>query len=91
MATTNIPMSVLPQGIGSLTLGGAIGGGSVDELTYLGARGLSIRLLPANGGTILSVRDDNDPGRAGDLYVIGQDQDIGSELGKIITMHYLKK
>ena len=85
-------MSIMPQGLGAVTLSGITGSASsIDDLTYLGARGITIRILPANGGTILSIRDENEPSRAGDLYVIGQDQDIGSELGKIITMHYLKK
>ena len=65
--------------------------GVVDEITHLVGRGLGIRIVPANGGIIISVRDENDPGSASDLYVISESQDIGAEIGKIITMHYLKK
>ena len=54
-------------------------------------RGINIRVVPANGGTIISIRDENQYSGASDLYVVGQDQDIGTELSKIITLHYLKK
>ena len=81
--------------LGSVTLSGLTAGqgamSPIDEITHLSGRGMSIRVLPANGGIIISVRDENDPSRSGDLYVIGQDQDLGAEIGKIITMYYLKK
>lgn len=73
---------------------GAIPGGQSslsDDIFHLGARGLTIRILPANGGIIISIRDENNPSMSGDLHVISHNQDIGEELGKIITMHYLKK
>ncbi len=81
------------SGSGANGILGAYGSalGSADDMVHLGSRGVSIRILPANGGTILSVRDENEPGRVGDLYVIGQEQDVGTEIGKILTMHYLKK
>ena len=63
----------------------------IDEITHLSGRGLTIRIVPATGGIIISIRDENDHSRSNDLYVIGQDQDLGAEIGKIITMHYLKK
>lgn len=61
------------------------------ELDY--QRGISIRILPANGGTIISIKSEVDPGIASktDLYVISEGQDLGAEIGKIITMHHLKK
>jgi hypothetical protein len=56
-------------------------------------RGLNIRIVPANGGTIISIRNDSDFHVAvnSDLYVISEDQDLASEIGKIITLHCLKK
>jgi tRNA pseudouridine-54 N-methylase len=63
---------------------------SIDDIAQLGERGLTIRLVPANGGIIISVRNENQLSSTSDLYVIGNHDDIGAELGKIITMHYLK-
>jgi hypothetical protein len=77
---------------------GAIAGGGAGAYASLGAqnpeelgRGLNIRIVPANGGTIVSIRDENGFGQIADLYVINEDHDVGTELGKIITLHYLKK
>lgn len=90
----------IASGYGAMPLGpvtlGAIGAGQsamgvIDELTHLSGRGMSIRIVPANGGIIISVRDENNPSGSSDLYVINQEQDLGNELGKIITVHYLKK
>lgn len=78
--------------IPGITLGGSAGSlGVSDDYAQLGARGLNIRVLPANGGTIISIRDENNYHSQSDLYVISDSQEIGEELGKIITMHYLKK
>lgn len=78
--------------IPGITLAGAAGGlGLSEDYAQLGARGLNIRVLPANGGTIISIKDENNYHSQSDLYVVGDTQDIGQELGKIITMHYLKK
>ena len=81
--------TLLPQGISAIagSSGYSIGAQHSEEL----GRGLNIRLVPANGGTIISIRDENTFNQVSDLYVINSDQDIGSELGKIITLHYLKK
>jgi hypothetical protein len=43
---------------------------------------LTLRITPANGGSIVSVNDD--------LYIIGDDADFDRELGKIITMTKLR-
>ena len=61
-----------------------------EEVMHLGGRGMSIRIVPANGGTIISIRDENVVGNS-DLYIIHETEDIGQEIGKIITLHYLKK
>ena len=44
---------------------------------------LTLRITPANGGSIVSVNDD--------LFIIGDDADFDRELGKIITMTKLKQ
>jgi len=76
----------------TISIGAALGSLSPgDEVDYLSARGLNIRVLPANGGTIVSVRRERDIVGEADLYVIGESQDLGTEIGKIITMNFLKK
>ena len=58
----------------------------------ISATGIKFEVYRANGGTIVETRR-NDR-RTGDpvyeLHVISGDQDIGSELGKIITLEALK-
>jgi hypothetical protein len=51
--------------------------------------GLDIRITPAHGGTIVSVSQG--PGNSPTLYVVGEEQDLGTEVGKIITMTCLTK
>lgn len=55
--------------------------------------GFDIRVSHATGGWIISVHVSYSIGYATepDLYVIHEDQDLGTELGKIITMHCLQK
>jgi hypothetical protein len=82
------------QGQGLHPSVGQIGFGKAslsDDIFHLGQRGLTIRIMPANGGIIISIRDENDTAQNSDLYVIASEQELGNELGKIITMHYLKK
>lgn len=72
---------------------GAIAGAGVSMGVNIGHRfnGLDIRVITANGGMIVSITDPNNYGREPDLYLIHEDQDLGSELGKLVTMYYLKK
>ncbi|NBR25695.1 MAG: hypothetical protein EBU08_18320, partial [Micrococcales bacterium] len=62
-----------------------------DEIR-ISATGIRFEVYRANGGTVVETRR-NDR-RTGDslfeLHVISSDQDIGEELGKIITMESLK-
>jgi hypothetical protein len=51
---------------------------------------MTIRITPANGGTIISIKDELDFGAKPELYVLTQDQNLAEEIGKIITLHYLK-
>lgn len=63
----------------------------IDEITHLSGRGMTIRIVPANGGTVIAIKDESQSSSNSNLYVIGQDQDLGQEIGKIITMNILKK
>jgi hypothetical protein len=62
-----------------------------DEVR-ISASGIRFEVYRANGGTVIETRR-NDR-RSGDsiyeLHVISGDQDIGEEIGKIITMEALK-
>jgi len=83
--------SINTIGLGGYTLAGqGVSMTGHDELTQMNNQGLNIRIVPATGGTIISIRADNNYSN-GDLFVIHEDQDLGAELGKIITLHYLKK
>ena len=61
--------------------------------THPFGEGLDIRITPANGGTVVSVhRTDAIRGMTKpDIYVISDRDDLGTELGKIITMVCLKQ
>jgi hypothetical protein len=62
------------------------------EEVRISASGIRFEVYRANGGTVIETRR-NDR-RSGDsiyeLHVIAGDQDIGEEIGKIITMEALK-
>ena len=62
------------------------------EEVRISANGIRFEVYRANGGTVIETRR-NDR-RSGDsiyeLHVIAGDQDIGEEIGKIITMEALK-
>jgi hypothetical protein len=51
--------------------------------------GMDIRITRASNGMIVSIKDDNRS--QGELHVIHDNEDMGQELGKIITMSVLKK
>jgi hypothetical protein len=65
--------------------GGTYSIGSPHEFN----EGIDLRITPANGGSIVSINHRNNT--LSDLYVITEDKDLGAEIGKIITMSYLKK
>ena len=78
--------------IPGIQLGPGLTGTSGADFEY--ATGLVLRITPANGGTIISIRADSPmtmSPSAPDVYVIAEGQDLGAEIGKIITMHYLKR
>ena len=63
-----------------------------EDTCRISATGIRFEVYRANGGTVVETRR-NDR-RTGDslfeLHVISGDQDIGEELGKIITLEALK-
>jgi hypothetical protein len=63
-----------------------------EDACRISATGIRFEVYRANGGTVVETRR-NDR-RTGDslfeLHVISSDQDIGEEIGKIITMESLK-
>jgi hypothetical protein len=50
---------------------------------------ISISIHSANGGHIMEIS--TNPGQTGELYIIPDGQDIGQEIGKIITHKMLKE
>jgi hypothetical protein len=59
-----------------------------EERTVLPNKKVSIDVHTAHGGYVVKVA--NGRGIEDDMYVIGEGQDLGAELGKIITHHTLK-
>jgi hypothetical protein len=63
-----------------------------EDHCRIGATGIKFEVYRANGGTVIETRRPDR--RTGDsiyeLHVISGDQDIGAEIGKIITMEALK-
>ena len=61
--------------------------------------GITFKITSANGGTIISVKEDNNSGYVTlggsspeELYIIPDGvEDFDRELGKIITMHRMKQ
>jgi len=63
-----------------------------EETSRINATGIRFEVYRANGGTVIETRR-NDR-RTGDsvyeLHVISGEQDVGAEIGKIITLEALK-
>jgi hypothetical protein len=63
-----------------------------EETSRISATGIRFEVYRANGGTVIETRR-NDR-RTGDsvyeLHVISGEQDVGAEIGKIITLESLK-
>jgi len=63
-----------------------------DHETRISATGIRFEVYRANGGTVVETRRQDR--RSGDsiyeLHVVAGDQDIGEEIGKIITLEALK-
>ena len=66
----------------------------VDEsVTSLESNGMRFQLYRATGGYVVEVRsyDENKDRNFNSMYVITDDNDLGAELGKIVTMECLKR
>jgi len=77
----------------TINISGVTGAGGFsinDTLNHEFDQGIDLRITPATGGTIVSVSQ-RGYGKKADLYIVSSDQDLGAELGKIITMSCLKK
>ena len=63
-----------------------------DHENRISATGIRFEVYRANGGTVVETRRQDR--RSGDsiyeLHVISSEQDVGAEIGKIITMEALK-
>mgnify|MGYP003347081982 CR=1 FL=1 len=83
--------AIAGTGIHPLSVGGSSGTFNITgaKNAIATSKSMELRITPANNGTIVSIRtgDYSEP----DLYVIHDDQELGQEIGKIITMTILKK
>ena len=79
------------SGVGPLTIGqvSQIDIGSYSSDKKLPNKKISIDVHTAHGGYV--VRVSQGYGHEDDMYVIGDSQDLGQELGKIVTHHTLLK
>lgn len=79
------PASVMnPVNIGPIDLGGY----SVGEKKFPNKK-ISFDVHTAHGGYVIRVSQNY--GTEDDMYVISDSQDLGQELGKIVTHHTLAK
>jgi len=67
--------------------GGYSGGITLNPSYTTPTNTLTLKITPANGGTIVSVQN---PSGQEDLHIIPDGVDFDRELGKIITMNRLK-
>jgi hypothetical protein len=90
------------QGQGMQSTYGAIpiGGLTINPTNKMNLPGITFKITPANGGTIITVTEDvrekNQITLSGyereELYIIPDDvEDFDKELGKIITMQRMKQ
>jgi hypothetical protein len=90
LSAAQIPGLTLPPKSILAGSGGYSGLGiSAGDENYGVGTGMNIRIIPANGGTIISIKDEHKVGTP-DFYVLSETQNIAEEIGKIITLHYLK-
>lgn len=90
MATTNHVTLGSPYTIGAIA-GGQAGFNMSDQTRHEFDQGIDIRVTPATGGYIVSVNPRSSYNRVPDLHIVSSDQDLGAEIGKIITLTCLKK
>ena len=68
--------------------GAGLGGLTIQPSTPQSSQTMTVKITPANGGTIVQMQT-NEYGN-GELYIIPDGIDFDRELGKIITMSKLK-
>lgn len=63
------------------------------DITSVSESSLNIRIVPAHGGHIVSIREEHSHSYStkSDLHIVPTEQDLGAVLGQLITLHYLKK
>lgn len=83
-SNTALAGAVGPGGLGTLLGGYQVG------VQHEFDTGLDLRITPAHGGYIVSLSHRNS-GTIPELHIVNEDKDLGAEIGKIITMYYLKK
>lgn len=77
---------------GPYAISGSAGFGVMpDQTQHEFNHGIDIRVTPATGGYIISINPRSNYNRTPDLHIVSSDQDLGSEIGKIITLTCLKK
>lgn len=86
MSNYNMGPSIAPITASQISMD--LGSYNFGENKSLPNKKVSIDVHTAHGGYVIKVGN----GRGGDddMYVIGEGQDLGTELGKIITHHTLK-
>ena len=68
-----------------------LGIGGSDQVQHEFNHGIDIRVTPANGGYIVSISPRTGYGQVPELHIVSDEQDLGAEIGKIITLACLKK
>jgi len=91
------PGAIAGSGYGAMPLGGL----TINTSNKMNLPGITFKITPANGGTIITVTDEirreNTISISGgyereELYIIPEGvKDFDKELGKIITMHRMKQ
>jgi len=81
-STPLLSVANMPVGAGAYTVAGEY------PKSARPANKVSLTVFDAVGGYIVEI--DNGYNNEGELYIIGEDQDLGQEIGKIITHKKLK-
>lgn len=79
--------SITGSPIGALDISTIELGGSYHNKKFPNKK-ISLSIHEANGGYIVEI--DNSM-KDNDLYIVGEDKDLGQEIGKIITHNILQK
>lgn len=80
----------IPSGMAGAMPGTLLGGTYSIGVQHEFEAGMDLRITPAHGGYIVSLSHRN-TGTTPELHIVTEDKDLGTEIGKIITMSCLKK